>query len=178
MNSVISRPGKPGVYGGVAGTQRSTSLCNLALVFPRDKTRVCPARRGVRVATCAFARVCVETRALILGSGANNNRPNRAGFHRSLQPQTFVRFPPPADTVMDGSRQSAPQLCTGARIIVYSTASNLWRELDCRGPVLKTTSVSHRNGETNTRERERDYPNVLCLTVFNKLCQMNFLLKS
>lgn len=54
MNSVVSSHGKPGVYAGVAGTDRSTSLCNLALIFSRDKTPVCPAHRGMCVAMCAF----------------------------------------------------------------------------------------------------------------------------
>lgn len=111
------------------------------------------------------ACVCVWVHGPRWGNSASNNRPNRVSFHRSLQPQTFIRFPPPADTVMDGSRKSALHFCTGPRIIVYIIASNLWRELDGRGPVLKTTSVSHRNPETYWKEQEKNnfYSNKMLL---------------
>ncbi len=126
-----------------------------------DKTRVCPAHQGECVCAdnsnvCMCVCLCVCVHGPRWGNSASNNRPNRVGFHRSLQPQTFICFPPPADTVMDGSCKSAPHFCTGPRIIVYSIASNLWREFDDRGPVLKTTSVSHRNPEMYVEEREKN----------------------
>ncbi len=112
----------------------------------------CMRRQQQCVPVCVCVCVCVCVHGPSWGNSASNNRPNRVDFHRSLQPQTFIRFPPPVDTVMDGSCKSTLHFCTGPHIIVYSIASNLWRELNDRGPVLKTTSVSHRNPETHVEE--------------------------
>lgn len=174
MNSLISTPESRAFTGGRERKQRPASLCNLTLIFSSarrqnmslsDPSGLVYTRRQQR---CAFACVvCAWTHGPRWGNSASNNRPNRVGFHRSLQPQTFICFPPPADIVMDGSRKSAPHFCTGPRIIVYSIASNLWRELDGRGPVLKTTSVSHRNPATRTEKSERISTQISCFCKTN-----------
>ncbi len=160
MNSLISTPESRAFTRGRERKQRSASLCNLTHFFKCKETKhesVRPIRVSVYAQTtamcaCVCVCVCVCVHGPSWGNSASNNRPNRVDFHRSLQPQTFICFPPPADTVMDGSCKSALHFCTGPHIIVYSIASNLWRELDDRGPVLKTTSVSHRNPETHVEE--------------------------
>lgn len=169
MNSLISTPESRAFTGGRERKQRSASLCNLTLIFSSARRQntslsspsgwVCMCRQQQCVP------VCVWVHGPHWGNSASNNRPNRVGFLRSLQPQTFICFPPPADTVMDVSRKSAPHFCTGPSLIVYSIASNLWRELDGRGPVLKTTSVSHWNPETYWKEQEKNhfYSNLMLL---------------
>lgn len=170
MNSFISTPESRAFTGGRERKQRSASLCNLTLIFSSARRQntslsgpsgwVCMRRQQqcVPVCVCECMALVGETVPAITGQTESvstvhcNHKHSYASHH--LQTSLWMVL-----------AKSVLHFCTGPRIIVYIIASNLWRELDGRGPVLKTTSVSHRNPETYWKEQEKNnfYSNKMLL---------------